>query len=87
MLGCEANQHYTLREHLNLWRAKMTELELRNHIATLQRYLDSAWRRLLVGMDNGLLRRYSALKRRLGMSDAGVSRLMRWVDRGRSRRG
>lgn len=24
----------------------MTELELRNHIATLQRYLDSAWRRL-----------------------------------------
>jgi len=48
---------------------------------------DSAWRRLLVGMDNGLLRRYSALKRRLGMSDAGVSRLMRWVDRGRSRRG
>jgi len=47
---------------------------------------DPAFRRVLVRMDNGLLRLYSALKRRLGMSDAGVSRVMRWVDRGRSGR-
>jgi hypothetical protein len=47
---------------------------------------DSALRRLLVRVDNRLVRLYSTLKRRLGMSDAEVSRVMRWVDRGRSRR-
>jgi Rps23 Pro-64 3,4-dihydroxylase Tpa1-like proline 4-hydroxylase len=47
---------------------------------------DTVLQRVLVRMDNGLLRLYSSLKRRLGMSDAGVSRLMRRVDRGRARR-
>jgi hypothetical protein len=47
---------------------------------------DSPLRRLLVRMDNRLIHLYSALKRRLGTSDAGVSRLMRWVDRGRGAR-
>jgi hypothetical protein len=47
---------------------------------------DSTLRRLQVRVDNGLVHLYSTLKRRLGMSDAGVSRLMRWVDRGRSGR-
>ena len=47
---------------------------------------DSPLHRLLMRVDNGLVHLYSTLKRRLGMSDAGVSRLMRWVDRGRGDR-
>jgi hypothetical protein len=47
---------------------------------------DPALRRLLVRVDNGLLALYSAVKRRLGLSDAAVSRVMREVDRIRARR-
>lgn len=45
---------------------------------------DAPVKRALVKLDNGMVRLYSALKRRLGLSDSVVSRLMAWMDRARS---
>ena len=72
-LGCGPNQHYTFRKQRTLG-AGMTELELRNHIATLQRWLDSAWRRL----SDPALTRYDRreLRNQMKQADAALRKCL-----------